>query len=404
MPIDPENKVICAFPWIHTHITPRGNIYPCCNTGYTNNDYGIYSNEKLIDIMNSSKMKELRYNMMNNIPSEVCTYCYEQEKVSVNSGRTYSLEMFKDELQDLVDMTYADGELDEFKMKYFDIRFSNICNMKCRTCGPEFSSQWSKEVNAIDKRWPIVFHANNQQPTLLNEVLDQLENIKVFYFAGGEPLITDEHYIILEELLKRDLADSVELRYNTNLSSLRYKDKDTLDLWKWFNTIKISASIDHYGERAEYIRHGTNWGNIENNLLIIKKLPNIVMSVNTVLSIFNYPTLDNFYFYLMEKGLYTPPGRGWSLHKAFNPKWYMAQILPREIKDKVAPNIKKLIEKKNEMQFASTYIVQEALDFVESQDKWAECKNMFLENVKQSDQTRSESFTKIFPELESMYE
>ena len=34
------------------------------------------------------------------------------------------------------------GRIIKFRMRYFDIRFSNICNFKCRTCGSAFSSQW----------------------------------------------------------------------------------------------------------------------------------------------------------------------------------------------------------------------------------------------------------------------
>ena len=35
---------------------------------------------------------------------------------------------------------------------------------------------------------------------MLNEVLEQVEHIDLAYFAGGEPLITPEHYVILEEM------------------------------------------------------------------------------------------------------------------------------------------------------------------------------------------------------------
>jgi hypothetical protein len=39
------------------------------------------------------------------------------------------------------------------------------------------------------------------------------------------------------------------------------------------NGVDIYASIDHYGERAEYIRHGTDWGLVESNFLQAKKTP-----------------------------------------------------------------------------------------------------------------------------------
>lgn len=402
MPIDENNKVFCTFPWVHTHITPRKKIYPCCNTGYAD-DIGEYNQEKLITIMNKEELKTLRYNMMNNIPSKICTYCYDQEKIGSMSGRTYSLALFGDKTDELLSNTDVDGTLKDFKMYYYDIRFSNICNMKCRTCSPDFSSQWSKELNDIDKSWPIVFHADNNNSVLLNEVLDQIENTKFFYFAGGEPLLTEEHYIILEELLKRNITD-VTLFYNTNLSNFVFKGKSVIDIWSKFKTVKLQASIDHYGERAEYIRHGTDWGIVESNLLTLSNQTHVQYSVNTVLSIFNYPTLRDFYQYLIDKGIYKTPGWGWTLHKAFNPSWYMAQTLPRKIKNESKQQIYDLLKIKllNDFCPQSYTMIKEAYDFVESNDKWDENKNLFLAKVAHQDKIRNESFVKTFPELQGM--
>lgn len=399
-----ENKVFCTFPWIHVHITPRGKIYPCCNTGYSDH-IGEYNQEKLIDVMNIQPMKELRYNMMNNIPSKICTYCYDQEKIGGHSGRTHSLNLFGKDINPIVAETLPDGTLPDFKMKYFDIRFSNVCNMKCRTCSPDFSSQWSKEIHKLNKAWPITFHADNNNGKLLEEVLAQIENTKVFYFAGGEPLLTDEHYVILDELLKKNITD-VTLLYNTNMSNLRYKGREIMEIWQKFKTVKISASIDHYGERAEYIRNGTDWGVVESNLATLAKQNHVHYSVNTVLSIFNYPTLKDFYVYLIDKGLYRSPGHGWSLHKAFNPPWYMAQILPRSIKDAVRQDNEDLIKYKTKMRFCerSQSMLREAIDFVELEDKWEQNKDLFLSKVKEEDKMRNEDFVKTFPELRCMYE
>lgn len=404
MSISKENKVFCTFPWIHIHITPRGKIYPCCNTGYSDH-IGEYKQENLIDVMNSQPMKELRYNMMNNIPSKICNYCYDQEKIGSHSGRTHSLNLFGKDTENLIAKTKPDGTLIDFEMKYFDIRFSNVCNMKCRTCSPDFSSQWSKEIHKLDKSWPIVFHADNNNNKLLSEVLAQIENTKVFYFAGGEPLLTDEHYIILDELLKRNITD-VTLLYNSNISNMKYKGKEIMKIWSKFKTVKISASIDHYGERAEYIRNGTDWGVVESNLKTLATQNHVHYAVNTVLSIFNYATLKDFYVYLMNKGLYRSPGQGWSLHKAFNPPWYMAQILPRSIKDSARESNEQLIKIKADKNYCdrSKSMIREAIDFVELEDKWEENKNLFLTKVKEEDRLRNEDFAKTFPELRCMYE
>ena len=41
---------------------------------------------------------------------------------------------------DKVEKTNADGSLDDLHIVYLD--FSNVCNPRCRYCGPELSSNW----------------------------------------------------------------------------------------------------------------------------------------------------------------------------------------------------------------------------------------------------------------------
>ncbi|NDD53516.1 hypothetical protein EBZ39_06520 [bacterium] len=51
-----------------------------------------------------------------------------------------------------------------------------------------------------DPKHPIVIHAD-EKGNLLREVLDQVEHIDLAYFAGGEPTLTEEHYLMLEEMI-----------------------------------------------------------------------------------------------------------------------------------------------------------------------------------------------------------
>ena len=97
-----------------------------------------------------------------------------------------------------------------------------------------------------------------------------LKDIEDFYFAGGEPLITDKHYDILDHLIAENKTNAL-LQYNTNLSNLNYKKKSIIDYWKQFKLVQVRASLDHYGDRAEYIREGTDWNLIIENLKKVKK-------------------------------------------------------------------------------------------------------------------------------------
>lgn len=384
------------FPWLHLNVTPKGDIYPCCSNNYTA-PFGNTKTITLKEAFNSDKMKQLRLNMLNETPSDICEFCYKHEAAGPYSFRSYSKEQFSKRFDELVPLTKEDGTVEEFKMHYYDIRFSNICNFKCRTCGAEFSSQWASENRIHDKTHPILFHADDGKGQLLEEVLGHIHNIDLAYFAGGEPLITEEHYVILEEMIRKGHTD-ITLRYNTNASSIKYKNHDILDLWKRFKRIELSCSIDHFGERAEWLRHGTDWGQVESNLLEFRKLDYISFQINTVFSIFNYLTIGDFYHYLQEKNIVRQGDWHHSLYLAVHPSYYSAKSLPKHLK--VAAKENALLY--NAEQPSSVQrLLRDAMNFADEDNTWAENKEKFFQHTLSVDRIRGENFFKTFPELKS---
>lgn len=392
-----ESKVFCMFPWLHLNVTPKGDIYPCCSNNYSE-PFGNTKQTSLEEAFNSDKMKELRLNMLNETPSKICEFCYKHEEAGPHSFRNYSKDNFAKYYDELIPNTHADGFVDEFKMRYFDIRFSNICNFKCRTCGAEFSSQWAAENRIYDKTLPILMHADNQKGTLLEEVLGHIDHIDLAYFAGGEPLITDEHYVMLEEMIKRKRTDIV-LRYNTNASNMKYKSYDILSLWKHFKKIELSCSIDHYGERAEWIRKGTDWGVVETNLIKLRNLKSVSFQINTVFSIFNYYTLADFYSYMIKKNLVKKGDWHNSLYLAIHPSYYSAKSLPKKLK-KTAREKAYLFLLNEAKDFPQlNKLIHDAIIFADESNTWTENKEIFFKHTLDIDALRDDNFFKTFPEL-----
>jgi len=162
-----ESKVFCMFPWLHLNVTPRGDIYPCCSNDYQN-PFGNTKEISLEQAFNSPKMKELRLDMLNDRKNSICNFCYKHEEAGPHSFRNYSKDNFAKYFDEIVPTTQEDGTVSEFKMRYFDIRFSNICNFKCRTCGAEFSSQWAAEHREnFEPDHPILLHADGDTGSLL---------------------------------------------------------------------------------------------------------------------------------------------------------------------------------------------------------------------------------------------
>jgi hypothetical protein len=152
----------------------------------------------------------------------------------------------------IADNTNSDGSLKEFEMKYMDIRFSNLCNMKCRSCGPACSSQWAQEFQEnrgeemFKKYFPnqkIVVN-NNEDQTFMLKLKPYLSDVSEVYFAGGEIIITPEHYECLDYWIENGQADTIELNYTTNFSTLRYKKNvDLIDYWSKFKNIQVFVRV-----------------------------------------------------------------------------------------------------------------------------------------------------------------
>lgn len=396
-------------PWVHLHTTPTGVAAPCCIAESCNEPNGGVGNSReqsLMELVNSEKMKKLRLDMLTGNKSEECTKCYAHEEQGVMSFRQQANESWKHAFDDVVtDTALEDGALYKFKMRYFDIRFSNICNFKCRTCGSAFSTQWEQE-DLKNNVWTAKVHPKNDNKDFLQDVINQIDNIETAYFAGGEPLITEEHYILLEEMVRRNKIDIV-LRYNTNLSNLKFKNKDLLGLWKHFtHKVEVYASIDHYGDRAEYIRHGTNWDTIEQNFRLLKENTSFIRpQINTVLSVFNYLTIFDFYKYIIDNNLYTPEDSVYTLYKMSTPEYLSCHILPEDLKKLGNESIDRAISYMKEKGFRPVQIEQleQANGWINSQNTWDNHKLQFKEEIKRLDKIRGESFTDTFPEIASLY-
>ena len=142
-----ENKAFCVLPWIHMHVWPNGNVMPCCISD-SDDVYGNVKNNTIKEVWNSDKYKTLRKAMLAGEKLSSCNRCYELE----NSTNIWTLrknhnKWFGEKHFDIIESTNKDGSIDNPKMAYLDIRFSNLCNMKCRTCGPELSSNHAIAVS-----------------------------------------------------------------------------------------------------------------------------------------------------------------------------------------------------------------------------------------------------------------
>jgi MoaA/NifB/PqqE/SkfB family radical SAM enzyme len=296
----------CMYPWIHLHAYPTGQAYPCCMADMQY-PVGNCRTSTLEQVWNDAPMRDIRQRMLSNHSVDACTKCYEQESNGFFSGRQ-SANKHHGHLVDRVDLTRPDGHLDQFELTYWDIRFSNLCNLSCRSCGHIFSSSWYQDQTQLAgpdwaKHNTVLNYAGRTETDIWEQLVPHLDYVEQIYFAGGEPLIMKEHYNILDELERRGRFD-VRLIYNTNFTHVKLKDRTVFEYWKRFDSVAVGASLDAMGPRAEYIRKGTVWDTVERNReQMLDICPDVDFYISPTLSIMNALHLPDFHRAWVEKGL-----------------------------------------------------------------------------------------------------
>ncbi len=402
-----SSKHFCMAPWVHLYILPNLNTLPCCVSPHEDS-FGSLKEGTIQNTWNSQKFKETRLSMLNDQPVENCNYCYTLEESGITSMRKQFNENYRDNFE-IVKNTEGDGSVKDLKLRYLDFRFSNRCNFKCRGCSPTLSTSWYEDHQ---KLWDFKSEEQKlindiaENPQIKTELFEQLKNVKTAYFAGGEPLMMQEHYDCLEYLIEHNLVD-VSLSYSTNLSVLRFKKYDLIDLWKKFKSVQLIVSLDEIEERGEYFRSGLEWTKFVENLSKIKEqLPHAKILINCTVSLFNINRLAEIHEFLFSNKFIDE--KGFVLNTLVTPECYRMQVLPLNIKKKV--RFKLLMYLKNlprlfpEVDWGYLSIaISNQIKFMMKEDHNDLLKE-FKDRTIKLDQIRGEEFQKVFPELAPLLE
>lgn len=269
-------------PWTHTYLSPQSERRLCCASRepaqnfkqYIDTDAGdgIYNPLTLDEWWNSEHVRTVRKKMMNNEVPEECQVC-NHKLLNTDVYRSYFWHLFKHKYDELWDKTDENGYT-QLKPVSWDYRFSNLCNFKCRTCGDMLSSSWESEErkhNMIDltnvkNNWmrpdvkkEISAFQDSVVRKEFQEAVDE-HRVEEIYWVGGEPLMMEEHWDFMKQIVDQGDGGNVYARYNTNLSRIKYKGVNLYtDILANIRDWQICASLDGTGEIGEYIRTGLKY-------------------------------------------------------------------------------------------------------------------------------------------------
>lgn len=270
-------KYLCTAPWTHTYVSPQGERRLCCasreeakftkqylDSGGGSTDFNPISIE---EHWNSDYMKDIRKRMLAGEAIPQCAVCNDNI-LNLHTYRKYFTEtLFPHKIQDILDSTDETGHTTMVPVSY-DYRLSNLCNFKCRMCGDQLSSSWEAE-NKIHTTPIDAWLQPNTRRKISNFQVEVLEEelqaavdqgvIEEIYWVGGEPLMWERHWTIMQQLVDTGQSKDVVVRYNTNLSRTKYKNYDLYNMLDNFKNVNICASIDAIEDIGEYVRTGLKW-------------------------------------------------------------------------------------------------------------------------------------------------
>ncbi len=268
-----KSKYYCPIPFHHIAMRPNGTIQPCCYFNYEDipKDFNLSYKNLFYD---HPFMNQIREELREDRPVKGCSKCYKAERLTGKSMRTEYIAESR--------LGFNDTPPEEPVLTYIDLALSNVCNNRCRMCGFELSTNWYSDSKKLGREIPhgLIQHKND---------LTDIDFSKINYIKmiGGEPLMEQDKFI---DVLKRCNLSSLNILVTTN-ATVRPND-DLMFLLKQCKKVQWVLSVDSFGELNSFLRKGSVWNEVKENIHWYAKTFYKNVNVNGVVSIYNS---NNFY-------------------------------------------------------------------------------------------------------------
>lgn len=405
-----KSPCLCPLPWSSVYVEMSGDFKPCCVAEESFTAYKL-SETTVKEFIQGDFMRHIRDQMLAGIWPIECRRCERAEKLGAVSHRMGIIDRDNAAYAQLLTL----GEAYEPALHSIDVRISNECNFKCRSCSASFSSAWRDDHLALYPNAIASFdlNQNNGIQTIENETAfweelssQSCNGIKEWHFAGGEALMSAKHYRLLEELIAQDKVDS-KITYTTNLSLLRYKRWDAIELLSHFAEVVFHVSLDGVGEKGEYIRRGLKWQKwLENVEQIGLHLPQAHIDMHFVVSAFNVLDIVEHLQEIAKVPAFIDTETGElkvGLTCLESPAYLSARVLPESLKTRAIQRIEQFL-KQHAFGDGVSKALQGVIALLEQPSTIAQQGREFLRATKLLDQRRNQDFIETFPELKALEE
>lgn len=428
-----SSPAFCVYPWTQLATTVSGKIRLCCHSLLLTDPRGkvvqVGREAPIESAWNGEAMKAVRRTMLSGTLPGPCSRCIRQEKQGVVSRRLNTLRSrprWAEDIEERIRATSADGSLSAAPSSY-DLRLGNTCNLRCVMCRPQLSTSWVQPGASLLKSEKIPTSARQhlQYPgpngpseqkwyansDLVTYLIENASSIRQLYFAGGEPLLAQEHWRLLEELVGQGAAPEIDLSYDTNGTQIT---PETLKLWDNFRSLDLRLSMDGIGEKLEYIREGSSFAGMQRlmNLLGDWPYPRAEVRLLVTIQIFNaldlIEILDWYWSFAWTRARPNNVSIVWSFLEW--PKCLSVGILPPEAKAIILKRVDEALGRissaeSDEVKMLSLKNLAAKLKYIFT--LWAEEPTPvgeFVDYADALDHISGRRWREIFPELRNLVE
>jgi len=183
-------------------------------------------------------------------------------------------------------------ESDEKKIVKLHLEQSLTCNLKCISCGPNWSSAWNSDYHHFDSSYPPNLLYKNPEKVWQHLDLSSLIHLQ---FTGGEPLLNKDNKKILQHLNNIGRLPNVCISYNTNATV--FPDKETIQLWSKAKFVRLFLSLDGIESTFEYTRYPAKWEQVLENIRKFQAITEccVIIEVTFTTGVHNLFNLPDFF-------------------------------------------------------------------------------------------------------------
>ncbi len=361
-----QSKSFCPLLYYHSTIDTIGNQKLCCIATPPPDSIKVsHSTNSIQEWWNSDYLKKSRKMLNNNSYPIECIECKEKDAIGIPSFRSQKVDAIRnnEQLRTYIYNQAVKAIKNNFSTPSpapinFDIKFGNLCNLKCRMCDYMSSSQILKEIIsnpeleefsrakidehdlednelrtiAEDKNFNFRYFEKENFVQSFESVLDNTVFLK---FTGGEPLLISNLFKVLKKLIDKKLASGIELHIITNATKITKEMIE--DYFIHFKKVSLSISLDGYKDNYEYVRYPARWKVIENALELVKKYSDtIILDFSITFQTYTVISMIKQYEFMSKYAIEGDLNENGTHPSYVNTPTYLdIKLLPNAVKDKL---------------------------------------------------------------------